>query len=417
MADADEDAINVNLVEEEDVEEEVPDWTAFASVSKNQSGAIPKRGEKDFESHGTNTQSQRLDASRQAMHSALSFQRTHLPKKANIATYYPSTNSAYIEVAHSPLFRSIGTNRSPKDDPLNEIKYNLNRLWLLPEEILYLIERGTVDCRWPAQEGDADDLGLPMSLQGAHAAFIGLADQHKSGLTFERYSVYSYLKRAGYHVHRAPTWDTCAAAFDQSVFPPSPSTGAFLGLNIPKLSKWWYSLGDNPQAAASGPLADRRIFRSYSDIYQSLSLMDWYDPSAQKDVGSVPRSQKLQVTWHVWKPNNAGYKKSRPGPPDFHIAVMDSRSTGLPSLADLSGLMETQQYIPPPGNISLYPKLKHGYKSVILAVVDEGVSSFIRLSDAAFGLEPLHKRDFRPNKGKGGGRRPGGKGGQGAAKK
>ncbi|PSK42048.1 hypothetical protein B9Z65_3962 [Elsinoe australis] len=409
MADVDEDVINTkNVVEEEDAaEEEAPDWTTFASVTKAKSGTIPKRGEKDFESHGTSTQSKRLDASRQAMHDALSFQRVHQPKKQNLAVYHADTNTAYIDSPHSTLFKSMGKNHSPKDDPLNETRPNANRLWLLPEEILYLIERGTVDCRWPAHQADANELGLPMSLQGAHATFIGLADQHNDGLSFERYSVYSYLKRAGYSVHRAPTWSDAAESFEKNSFPPLPGTWSRLGLSTALWKKWWAST-DGPSATdqATGPLASRRTFRSYPDIYRSLALIDWYDPSTQIDTGATPRSQTLRVTWHVWKPNNTTYKKSKPGPPDFHIAVMDSRSTGLPSLAELAGLIDTQQYAPPPNGMQLYPKLKHGYKSIILAVVDEGVSSFIRLSDAAFGLEPLYAREFKPNKGKGGGRRP-----------
>lgn len=333
------------------------------------------------------------------MHEALSYQRVHPPKRQNLAIYHPDTNTAYIDAPHSTLFRSMGKNYSPKDDPLNNINPNPNRLWLLPEEILYLVERGTVDCRWPAQDGD-DTLGLAMSLQGAHAAFLGLADRHDDGLTFERYSVYGYLKRAGYSVHRAPTWKTAASVFESNTFPPLPATWSRLGLHSISWKCFWPSSGSTPAATSRGPLATKRIYRSYPDIYRSLSLIDWYDPTIQKHSDASPRAQKLQVTWHVWKPNNTAYKKSKPGPPDFHIAVMDSRSTALPTLADLSGLLDTQHYNPPPLTMTLYPKLKHGYKSVILAVVDEGVSSFLRLSDAAFGLEPLYNRDFRPTKGK-----------------
>ncbi|KAF4556439.1 tRNA-splicing endonuclease subunit sen54-like protein [Elsinoe fawcettii] len=404
MADADEDVINTTMPEEDDGEEETPDWTTFASLSTSKTGAIPKRGEKDFESHGTSTQANKLDLSRQALHDALAYQRTHNPKRADIAVYHPETNTAYIDKAYSTLFKSMGKQLSPKDDPLHQIKPNPNRMWFLPEEILYLIERGTVDCRWPPQEGDADGLGLPMSLQAAHAIFIGLSEQHKDGLNFERYSVFSYLKRAGYAVHRAPTWKQALAAFEPETFPPLPRTWDRLGLYAASWRRWWSAPGE--YRVAQGPLAKQHIFRSYPDIYRSLALVDWHNPTAQKDRTATPRSQGLQITWHVWKPNNAAYKKSKPGPPDFRIAVMDARSTGLPSLADLDGMIETQPYVPPPADMQLYHKLKHGYKSVILAVVDEGVSSFIRLSDAAFGLEPLFERSTKPTKGKGGGRKP-----------
>jgi tRNA-splicing endonuclease subunit Sen54 len=37
-----------------------------------------------------------------------------------------------------------------------------------------------------------------------------------------------------------------------------------------------------------------------------------------------------------------------------------------------------------------YMRLKHGYRNVILAVVDRGVISYLRLGDAGFGLERMY---------------------------
>ena len=56
----------------------------------------------------------------------------------------------------------------------------------------------------------------------------------------------------------------------------------------------------------------------------------------------------------------------------------------------------------------LYPKLKHGYRNVILAVVDQGVVSYIQLSDAGFGKEKIYEPALR-----GGGGKRGGFGGRG----
>ena len=134
---------------------------------------------------------------------------------------------------------------------------------LLPEEALYLLERGSLDLRWPAMrgEGDEDDdrdgdededggedesveqdedkdededgedeehndededgdeyaesrtemdamasvigADVPLSLQAAYACLVG-----RSGLTLERYIVYAGLKRSGYIVQRGPAWDS-----------------------------------------------------------------------------------------------------------------------------------------------------------------------------------------------------------------
>ena len=66
--------------------------------------------------------------------------------------------------------------------------------------------------------------------------------------------------------------------------------------------------------------------------------------------------------------------------------------------------MEGVPYDPPKEDGSLYQKLKQGYKSVILAIVDQGVVSYLRFADAAFGQEKLYERKGRPSGGKRGGR-------------
>jgi tRNA-splicing endonuclease subunit Sen54 len=39
----------------------------------------------------------------------------------------------------------------------------------------------------------------------------------------------------------------------------------------------------------------------------------------------------------------------------------------------------------------MYMRLRHGYRNVILAVVDQGVTSFLRVADVAFGKERLYE--------------------------
>ena len=57
----------------------------------------------------------------------------------------------------------------------------------------------------------------------------------------------------------------------------------------------------------------------------------------------------------------------------------------------------------------LYMRLRHGYRNVILAVVDQGVVSFLRVGDAAFGREKIYKDKAVQGgkKGRGGFSRPG----------
>lgn len=205
------------------------------------------------------------------MHTALSFQRVHSAKKHNVAIYHPETNLAYTESPKGPLFKTMGKVFSPKDDPLYGVSKNLNRLWLLPEEVLYLMDRGTIDVRWPRSEEDddgededSDGLGLPMSLQGAYAAFLGFADEHHDSLTFERYSVYSGLKRLGYTVHRARSHDLNGQG--TSTQSSLPATWQWIGLNPLGWRAWSWFSGEPAkrlERQSSGPLVYSKTYRSY----------------------------------------------------------------------------------------------------------------------------------------------------------
>ena len=256
MADIDEDTIpRTGLsTEDNDISDEVQDFRFLSSISKDDA-KIPKRGEKDFEPHSTDLQANVLSSARQAMHDALSYPRIHQSRKANYAIYHPETNMAYVDAPKSTLFKTTGFSH-PKTDPLNATKPNSNRIWLLPEEILYLIERGTVDCHWPSTDSSP---GLPMSLQGAHAVFLGLAAQHNDALTYERYSVYAYLRRAGYTVQRAATWSSPPQSFSSNCFAPRRTWGA-LGLSWPSLFS----------TSNSDLLASSHRYRSYRKLPTSL---------------------------------------------------------------------------------------------------------------------------------------------------
>ena len=72
------------------------------------------------------------------------------------------------------------------------------RTELWPEEALYLVDRGNLEC-WTEE-------GVPMSAQHAWSSMIGAAE-----LTLERYLVYAHLRRLGYAVLRAERADDADA--------------------------------------------------------------------------------------------------------------------------------------------------------------------------------------------------------------
>ena len=119
------------------------------------------------------------------MHDALCGERTHTSKVHVEGIWRPERNLTEVHIARGTHFKAMG-----KADSKGVV-------WLLPEETIYMVERGNLECWW--------EEGVPMSLQGAYASCL----QGCGGL--ERYQVYSYLRRAGYILQRAPTF------FDEGV--------------------------------------------------------------------------------------------------------------------------------------------------------------------------------------------------------
>lgn len=280
---------------------------------------LPRRGEKDFEPNPTNYQADVLAASRQAMHNALSWPRLHHSKNKVVAFYapdgpappagaeatseakggaeqeqeqqqeqeqkstggdggmkkkpvkmgvgVPAESCAYVPNPKGQYFKSIG--RADR----------WNRVWLLPEEALYLLERGSLDIRWPVYDEGEDGEGVPLSLQAAYACFIG-----RGGLTMERFSVYTGLRRLGYTVVRAPGWDddyddrggdsdSDSATGDLSTAQQKQGMGSSSVFG--RFLQWLYSYGSSSSTGlpATGPVVGLGIHRNYSELTTSSAVM------------------------------------------------------------------------------------------------------------------------------------------------
>jgi tRNA-splicing endonuclease subunit Sen54 len=234
------------------------------------------------------------------MHNALSYPRLHAPKTRIVAFYAPdgytppadratpkiggegakgsesTPNPAkpaprptrispdacvYVPNPKGQFFKSMG-----QADPTS-------RVWLLPEEALYLIERGSLDIRWPSPSGSTadseEDLSIPMSLQAAYACFVG-----RGGLTLERYSVYTGLKRLGYALIRAPGWsDDIEPQESDTPETSEPASPKLIGPGLAgifgSLFKWIHD-PYSTASTATGPIIGTGIHRHYSELLFNL---------------------------------------------------------------------------------------------------------------------------------------------------
>lgn len=475
MADADEDAIpSASTNDAEDLEDETQDFrflSQFTATSRTGQTVIPKRGTKDFEPNPTRSQASALDASRLAMHTALSSIRIHSGKNHVVGRFLPDerawrwdedvTGGRNARCVVVDRFKSMHTKNMGQAD-------RYNRMWLLPEEALWLLERGSLDIRWPNedhddehnllnqetrtrdeanppvvsetgdvdaqdQDQDQDDAfpetqagELPMSVQGAYSSFIG-----KDGLTLERYIVYAGLKRTGYVVQRAPTWhDTDPppanghnhdhasqqASLQPTTLRPTPisstpqprSPVSNIASLIHRLVSYLFEPRRDDPCPSLGPLVAPGLYRNYLDIFRALALIPYHEPISTTTTSPTqppPQTQTqspqapYRIHFHVWKPSTSGsYKKTSPPPPDYRICVIDARTApAIPSLAQLGPLLDSQpdDVLQPEKAGRLENRIKHGRKNVLLAIVDMGVVSYLRLSDACFGAEKLFEEKMR----------------------
>jgi tRNA-splicing endonuclease subunit Sen54 len=165
------------------------------TAAGNSEPFIPRRGEKDFEPTEAlaPTQLKALQESRQALFTALS---------AGIRGHSSRDHVRCVWTNHAR--RNASDNNSPSQDALAVVPPYVDgtakgvmfssigrwsrerkRLELAPEELLYLIERGTVEC-WTADDPTRGLGAIPISVQRAWAEIIGT---HQ--LSLERYQVLS----------------------------------------------------------------------------------------------------------------------------------------------------------------------------------------------------------------------------------
>ena len=495
MADADEDAIpsshtragpstqalstgdaspTLSAAGDSDSEGEAADFRFLSSVTpagSRQAQGLPKRGTKDFEPNPTQSQRSTLDASRKAMHDALSAVRVHAEGKAhNIGIFVNWEKDE--EKEQWSAFRGLGDFEAGSADWRKRVVvvYNFKGThsktvgrqdrrawtWFLPEEALYLLERGSLDVRWPVISGEADEdvfdgerlrgggdeelpldeeldpedqdlprppIGeLPMSLQGAYASFIG-----KSGLTLDRYLVYAGLKRSGYVVQRAPTWDDDAdsqlngsiqnsSLFEASTTNPSDIASPPQTTLIHRLVQWIINPRRGIPNPCMGPLLAPGLYRNYNDVFRSLALIPYHTSTTSPKSSSTPKSP-YTLSYLLYKPNS-GYRKSAPPSPNYRVCIVDARATNVPTMSQIGGLLDTMPEDELKGEgRRIEAKIKHGRRNVLVAVVDGGVVSYLRFSESEIGRYRLYEEKGRKGtKGRGGGQRGRGRGGTSAGR-
>ncbi|KAF9223005.1 hypothetical protein BS17DRAFT_880949 [Gyrodon lividus] len=374
------------------------DWTKLPKLGAAARPVIPKRGEKDFEpapGGGSGLQLHVLDRSREAMLEALRAGRSISSKSISYGIWYPSIDRVHITTARGIHFSTMGhsvvrtapserLDAQSKSTPGSKLP---KRLELLPEEALYLVERGALFCYKSISNGlsfvdspnpELRSPGAPMSVQQAFAEMIG-----GEGMTLEHYQVYAYLKRLGFALMRAdpPTPEypvaartslpsTRSLAQPQTVLQKLTMLFSHFASNVLSVfrlfrrSHWWKRL-------------HLGRYRTSADIFKALRFvpcsysLPLHFPSAEpkpaplsKSPASAPVSSPYKVFFHVYKPSTP-FRKTAPPAPDFYVVVINARMTPMPSIQELIALFDVlpEMPLPPPRKRGMQAPVKNPVNS------------------------------------------------------
>lgn len=418
--------------DEVDEDEVAQDWSEAAKVSvKSMTSSIPKRGEKDYEPDGTNVQELLLFRAREAMFETLANSPRGSAMSNQVKAYYDQDyHGAMLPHAKGNFLQTMGT--ADKE----------GRCWLKFHEFVYLAERGTILPFYSKNPMDGRVEEVPLSMQDVYSLF-------KSQAEMDLYFVYAHLKRLGFIVAANDNRDRRLASF----FPPREcsrcsvrsvceSMISFVTLESTSLlnaffySSWNFLL---------------RRHTSSAGIYGGLKrLISYQAPPKNADALRLQRAQtqydqdkeKFPIAFDVWKPQTS-FRKRSPGLPDFQVVIHskgDSTQT-FPSYVDLRSIFNSLDYkfdfladiedddfwinntfvngrlgdikTPSPRSKNIVKKspelkpfgkggkkqaaphlkqihrLKSGYRSFLLAVIDDGLISFVKISEADFGSEDV----------------------------
>ncbi|GAA5995551.1 hypothetical protein JCM5350_004034 [Sporobolomyces pararoseus] len=404
-------------VDQEEAEEDaLPDWTQFAKFAKTNGDKgptttavpfIPKRGEKDFEPLPASSafppsskeatlsahQQHTLQTSRNALYSALSSgSRQHSSRAHNSFTWRP-------ELARATCDNGIAT-YGIHFGAIGHFHVDRKRVELLPEEALYMNERGAIELWKETEEGAR----VPMSVQQAWAELIGHDE-----LTPERYQVYAFLKRLGYTLVRARPIPGTERPPPDRPFSLYYTVRDTLSLYFAQIRESLLrivhslrtyvtnTLANNVRLVATRVVGSRegrfaslvsgRRWANYDQLFSRLQIIPTgHDSPLPRPT--LPRTASVltplvpsptpshtlpplatstepprdlqdleqfpyQPFFHMYKPISK-YKKSSPPPPDFRIVVINGTTTPMPNLFEFNDMFSSVPFptentlLPPP---------------------------------------------------------------------
>ncbi|AGO14060.1 AaceriAGR205Cp [[Ashbya] aceris (nom. inval.)] len=436
-----------------DAEEDVlvQDWSEMAKlVKKANQHALPRRGEKDYEPDGTDAQALLLHTAKETMFGTLRNSLRGSTVKTLIKAYWEDEQ----HMARIPNARGSFTNTMGKVDKHGQC-------WLQLHEFVYLVERGTISpylaCTVGDEEKTQEDISL--SVQDVYALFSSTQE-------LDEFLVYAHLKRLGFIVMSTDN----PPAHVTSFYPPMAQRTSITPSWYSHIHSWLKMPQNLFHLPFYHPLHFLlRRYTSSPQLYEELSQHIPFRKVPQDISGlreeratdvSDSNVKQWKISFNVWKPKSS-FKKKTPGLPDFQVVVYnkDNASEQFPTYDEFRNIFHRLDYrfdflneldvddsswdehtytdgvptlefmqrnkIAPsqsrstgdprkkkarvyPQHITQIRRLKSGYKSFILSVIDDGLVSFVRIAESDFGSSNIwYTASSRPaatNRGNGAGK-------------
>ncbi|KAK9704125.1 tRNA-splicing endonuclease subunit sen54, variant 2 [Basidiobolus ranarum] len=218
-----------------------------------------------------------------------------------------------------------------------------SRLFLHPEEALFLLERGALVIQHHS---------VPMSLQQSYASLIS------QSCPFEKYQVYAYLKRLGYI--------TLKHLENPAEQLPTEPAQTWLSTLMQYPTRMYEKILELlPGALASQKMTTlNQRYHTYDDIFKSLRTKspEYLSRSSASDQWDrLDETESLSIDYDVYKPLPS-FRKKAPGSPSFHIIVQKFEDT-----------------IPNPLAIERMKSLAEPKGEMLFAIASRGNISFVNM--------------------------------------
>lgn len=194
------------------------------------------------------------------------------------------------------------------------------------------------------------------------------------------------------------------------------------------VSQWLSMIGVTAYPITSNLHYFTKHYLNYPSIYKSLQLI----PANVKDSSSQSSASLNKLTFDIWKPTPR-FSKKNPPPPDFQIMIINTTKSKFPDLKTIKSIWSEVNYNPTPiarpkfakkntmapskRDVRLkrqqerqlkldqliqlknkYLKLrdekyKFGFRSFVIAIIDDGIMNFVNISEGDFTLKACNKLD------------------------